>query len=38
MKVIIKDNSLVLPELPAGDRYYFDAESQELMVEHTESK
>lgn len=31
---IIKDNAITLPELPAGERYVYDPQAGELMVEH----
>lgn len=33
MRKIISENSIQLPELPAGQRYLWDAEAGELMVE-----
>ena len=33
MEKIIKKNRIRLPDLPEGERYRFDAEKQELMVE-----
>jgi hypothetical protein len=33
MEQIIRANQIVLPELPAGQRYVYDPETGELMVE-----
>jgi hypothetical protein len=33
-KEIIKANGIELPELPAGDKYKYDPDTHELMVEH----
>lgn len=33
MTAIIQENGIVLPELPAGDRYFYDPKLEELMVE-----
>jgi hypothetical protein len=33
MNEIVKANGLTLPDLPAGDKYYFDPKTQALMVE-----
>ena len=33
MQRIIKDNDIVLPELPGGRRYVYDPKTGELMVE-----
>jgi hypothetical protein len=34
MEKIIKDNGITLPDLPAGERYIYDPQAGELMVEH----
>ncbi len=34
MEKIIKDNGITLPELPTGERYVYNPQSGELMVEH----
>jgi hypothetical protein len=34
MKEIIQANNIKLPELPPGDRYVYDVEKEQLMVEH----
>lgn len=34
MQVIIKDGGVRLPELPAGEEYWYDAKTEELMVRH----
>ena len=36
MEKIVRENSISLPELPAGKKYVFDAEKGELMIERTE--
>ncbi len=36
MKEIIEANQIQLPELPAGDEYWYDPERGELMVRHPE--
>jgi len=36
MKNVVKRNMIKLPELPEGDRYFYDPESQELMVEKSQ--
>ena len=33
MKEIIQANNIKLPELPAGDKYYYDPATEQLMVE-----
>lgn len=33
LMIYVRDNNLRLPELPEGDEYYWDAESQELWVQ-----
>jgi hypothetical protein len=33
MEKVIKENSIVLPDLPPGERYYYDAETEELLVQ-----
>jgi hypothetical protein len=38
MDVIIKENGVQLPDLPAGDVYWYDAEKEELMVRHPVGK
>ncbi len=38
MDVIIKENGVQLPDLPAGDAYWYDAEKEELMVRHPVGK
>jgi hypothetical protein len=32
MEVIIKENGVALPELPVGEEYFYDPESEQLMV------
>jgi hypothetical protein len=34
MQVIIKDGGVRLPELPAGDEYWYDPKTEQLMVRH----
>ena len=34
MERIIKENGIELPKLPAGNEYFFDAESEQLMMRH----
>lgn len=34
MNVIIKENGIQLPELPAGDEYFYDPKTEQLMVKH----
>jgi hypothetical protein len=34
MDVIIKENAVQLPDLPAGDVYWYDVKAEELMVRH----
>ena len=34
MQVIIKDGGVTLPELPAGDVYWYDPKTEELLVRH----
>jgi hypothetical protein len=34
MKRIIEENSIVLPQLPDGDRYIYDPATEKLLVEH----
>ena len=36
MDKIIKENQIKLPELPAGDRYVYVPEQEQLCVEHTQ--
>lgn len=36
MTRIVRDNNIVLPELPAGHKYVYDVEKKQLMVEHPE--
>jgi hypothetical protein len=38
MKVIIKENAVQLPELPPGDVYWYDTQTEELMVRHPVDK
>ncbi len=38
MNVIIKENGVQLPELPAGDGYWYDVQKEELMVRHPVDK
>jgi len=33
-KVILKPNGIRLPELQSGDKYIFDSNTGELMIEH----
>ena len=35
MDKIIRENSISLPELPAGKEYVFDADKGELMIQRT---
>ena len=34
MKEIIEANAINLPELPPGDKYFYDAKTEQLMVQH----
>ncbi len=34
MNVIIKENAVQLPELPAGDEYFYDPKTEQLMIRH----
>ena len=34
MEVIIKENAVQLPDLPEGDVYYYDPQTEQLMVRH----
>ncbi len=34
MDVIIKENGVQLPDLPAGDEYFYDPKTAQLMVKH----
>jgi hypothetical protein len=36
--VIIKENAVQLPDLPAGDSYIYDPKTEELMVQHPKPK
>jgi hypothetical protein len=36
--VIIKENAVQLPDLPAGDSYIYDPKAEELMVRHPKPK
>ncbi len=38
MRVIIKANQIELPELPAGNTYWYDAKAEELMVRSPKPK
>ena len=38
MELIIGDSGIDLPELPEGDRYVYDPEQEQLMVERTSSE
>ncbi len=38
MDIIIKENAVQLPELPAGDSFLYDPKTEELMVKHPTGK